>query len=98
MQANLKFAPIAVALGLFALSGTAYAADVVQEEPPAPALLPQASKAAQEDVEREKIREGLQRAKGVRSRAAKLLGISRATLYNKIKRYRLDRLDIQTQG
>jgi len=38
MQANLKFArPLAVALGLFALSGTAYAADVVQEEPPAPA-------------------------------------------------------------
>ncbi|WP_192181369.1 outer membrane protein [Mesorhizobium amorphae] len=38
MQANLKFArPIAVALGLFALSGTAYAADVVSEEPPAPA-------------------------------------------------------------
>ncbi len=38
MRANLKFArPLAVALGLFALSGTAYAADVVQEEPPAPA-------------------------------------------------------------
>ncbi|CCV12834.1 outer membrane protein [Mesorhizobium sp. STM 4661] len=38
MQANLKFArPLAVALGLFALSGTAYAADVVSEEPPAPA-------------------------------------------------------------
>ncbi|MBA1142232.1 outer membrane protein [Mesorhizobium neociceri] len=37
MQANLKFAPIAVALGLFALSGTAFAADVVSEEPPAPA-------------------------------------------------------------
>ncbi|QPC93877.1 outer membrane protein [Mesorhizobium sp. INR15] len=38
MQANLKFArPLAVALGLFALGGTAYAADVVTEEPPAPA-------------------------------------------------------------
>lgn len=38
MQANLKFArPLAVAFGLFALSGTAYAADVVMEEPPAPA-------------------------------------------------------------
>ncbi|UVK37966.1 porin family protein [Mesorhizobium sp. AR10] len=47
MQANLKFArPLAVALGLFALSGTAYAADVVSEEPPAPtpiAELPVAS-------------------------------------------------------
>ncbi|ESZ06081.1 MULTISPECIES: outer membrane protein [unclassified Mesorhizobium] len=37
MQTNLKFAPLAVALGLFALSGTAFAADVVSEEPPAPA-------------------------------------------------------------
>ncbi|TIX80924.1 MAG: porin family protein, partial [Mesorhizobium sp.] len=38
MQANLKFArPLAVALGLFALGGTAYAADVIAEEPPAPA-------------------------------------------------------------
>ncbi|TPJ85346.1 porin family protein [Mesorhizobium sp. B2-5-13] len=38
MQANFKFArPLAVALGLFALGGTAYAADVVSEEPPAPA-------------------------------------------------------------
>ncbi|TIU66154.1 MAG: porin family protein, partial [Mesorhizobium sp.] len=37
MQANLKFAPLAVALGLFALSGTAFAADVISEEPPAPA-------------------------------------------------------------
>ncbi|PBB43796.1 hypothetical protein CK222_08525 [Mesorhizobium sp. WSM3866] len=38
MQANLKFArPLAVALGLFALGGTAYAADAVTEEPPAPA-------------------------------------------------------------
>lgn len=42
MQANLKFArPIAVALGFFALGGTAYAADVVQEEPPAPAPVAQ---------------------------------------------------------
>lgn len=65
------------------------------EEPPL-ALLPQASKAALEDVEREKIREGLQKAKGVRSRAAKLLGISRATLYNKIKRYQLDHCDVRT--
>jgi outer membrane immunogenic protein len=38
MKTNLKFArPLAVALGLFALGGTAYAADVVSEEPPAPA-------------------------------------------------------------
>jgi len=65
------------------------------EEPPL-ALLPQASKAALENLEREKIREGLQKAKGVRSQAAKLLGISRATLYNKIKRYQLDQFDVRT--
>ncbi|UDL91427.1 porin family protein [Mesorhizobium sp. PAMC28654] len=42
MQANIKFArPLVVALGLFALGGTAYAADVVQEEPPAPAPIAQ---------------------------------------------------------
>jgi len=37
MKTNLKFAPLAAALGLFALGGTAFAADVVSEEPPAPA-------------------------------------------------------------
>jgi len=40
-------------------------------------------------VEKEKIAEATQRAHGNRSRAAKLLGISRATLYNKLKRYNL---------
>ena len=43
-----------------------------------------------EMVEREKIRHGLHQAKGVRSYAAKLLGISRATLYTKLRRYNLD--------
>jgi DNA-binding NtrC family response regulator len=52
--------------------------------------LSQTARAALETVERERISEGLRRAQGVRSRAAKLLGISRATLYNKIKRYQLD--------
>ncbi|RWB75239.1 MAG: porin family protein [Mesorhizobium sp.] len=37
MKTNLKFAPLAAALGLFAFAGTAFAADVVSEEPPAPA-------------------------------------------------------------
>ncbi|MCL6547217.1 MAG: hypothetical protein K6T61_18560, partial [Bryobacteraceae bacterium] len=44
---------------------------------------------AQEKAEKEKIREAMQRAKGNRVHAAKLLNISRATLYNKLKRYRL---------
>jgi len=37
MKTNLKFAPLAAVFGLFALGGTAFAADVVSEEPPAPA-------------------------------------------------------------
>ncbi|TPI43248.1 porin family protein [Mesorhizobium sp. B2-9-1] len=37
MKTNFKFAPLAAALGLFAFAGTAFAADVVSEEPPAPA-------------------------------------------------------------
>jgi DNA-binding NtrC family response regulator len=51
--------------------------------------LPQATKAAREKVEREKITEAMQRARGNRSQAAKLLGISRAALYNKLKRHHL---------
>ncbi len=58
--------------------------------------LPVVARAAQEVVEREKIREVLHRARGVRSRAARLLGISRATLYSKLKRYGLEQWDGQS--
>ncbi|HEY2990962.1 MAG TPA: sigma-54 dependent transcriptional regulator [Candidatus Binatia bacterium] len=43
------------------------------------------AKSAREIVEREKIAEALQKASGNRSHAAKLLGISRSALYNKLK-------------
>ena len=43
-----------------------------------------------EDAERELIRLTLEHVRGNRTRAAKLLGISRKSLYNKIKLYELD--------
>jgi transcriptional regulator of acetoin/glycerol metabolism len=42
-----------------------------------------------ENAEREKLRAALERAGYNRSHAAKLLGVSRSTLYEKLKRYRL---------
>jgi DNA-binding NtrC family response regulator len=57
------------------------------EEPSDP--LQQVIRSTTETVEKERIAEATQRARGNRSRAAKLLGISRATLYNKLKRYNL---------
>ena len=51
--------------------------------------LQQVIRTTTEMVEKEKIAEATQKARGNRSRAAKLLGISRATLYNKLKRYNL---------
>ncbi len=40
-------------------------------------------------VERERILESLQECKGNKSKAARLLGISRASFYNKLKRYQI---------
>jgi DNA-binding NtrC family response regulator len=51
--------------------------------------LHQATREVKENVEREKIREALQKAEGNRSRAARFLGISRASLYEKLKSYNL---------
>jgi two-component system response regulator AtoC len=44
---------------------------------------------ATETVEREKIAIAIKKARGNRTQAARLLGISRATLYNKMKQYGL---------
>ena len=53
--------------------------------------LHQATREVKENVERQKIMEALQKAAGNRSRAARFLGISRATLYEKLKTYNLAR-------
>ena len=44
---------------------------------------------AKEGVERDTIIDALQRTRGKRAGAARLLGISRAALYKKLKRYEL---------
>jgi len=42
-----------------------------------------------EEMERRQILKALERANGVKLKAAKILGISRDTLYKKIKKYRI---------
>ena len=64
-----------------------YPVETEVEENPLP--LRQATREVKENVERQKIMEALQKAAGNRSRAARFLGISRATLYEKIKTYNL---------
>jgi DNA-binding NtrC family response regulator len=51
--------------------------------------LRQVTHTATEIVEREKIAIAIKKARGNRTQAARLLGISRATLYNKLKQYGL---------
>jgi two-component system response regulator AtoC len=52
--------------------------------------LKQATQTAQARLEQEQVVEALRQAEGNRSTAASLLGISRGTLYNKLKRYHLE--------
>jgi DNA-binding NtrC family response regulator len=58
------------------------------DEAPASLSLLDTAKGAKEEVEREKIAEALQKSSGNRSHAAKILGISRSALYNKLKQLR----------
>jgi len=60
---------------------------MAMDEAPSLSLL-DTTKGAKEVVEREKIAQALQKASGNRSYAAKLLGISRSALYNKLKALR----------
>ena len=60
------------------------------------ALIPlsQATKTALQAVERQKIIEALHKVKGNRSRAARLLGISRAAFYKKLRSYSIKTLAV----
>jgi DNA-binding NtrC family response regulator len=70
------------------LEGTALFLDHVADEPRMSPLYT-VSHTAIAQVERDQISEAIVKAQGNRSYAAKLLGISRATLYNKLRRYSL---------
>jgi two-component system response regulator AtoC len=60
---------------------------VATEEDESPMPLHQATRALVQHLEREKILRALHKVEGNRSRAARFLGISRATLYEKLKSY-----------
>jgi transcriptional regulator with GAF, ATPase, and Fis domain len=62
---------------------------VATEEDDNPMPLHQATRAVMQNLEREKILRALHKVEGNRSRAARFLGISRATLYEKLKSYNL---------
>jgi DNA-binding NtrC family response regulator len=57
--------------------------------------LRQETQTAQETVERQRILEALRQAKNNRSAAAAVLGISRGTLYNNLRRYGLASAELQ---
>jgi DNA-binding NtrC family response regulator len=59
-----------------------------------PISLPQATKKALEAVERQKIIDALHKVNGNRSRAARLLGISRAAFYKKLRSYSIRSLSV----
>lgn len=59
-----------------------------------PTSLPQATKKALETVERQKIIDALHKVNGNRSQAARLLGISRASFYKKLRSYSIPSLSV----
>jgi DNA-binding NtrC family response regulator len=59
-----------------------------------PVSLPHAAREALEAVERQKITDALHRVNGNRSQAARLLGISRAAFYKKLRSYAIGSLRV----
>jgi len=51
-----------------------------------------------EDIERATIRRVFEQVKGDKALAGKMLGISRATLYRKLKRYNIGSADLESRG
>jgi transcriptional regulator with PAS, ATPase and Fis domain len=72
------------------LSSSGFPAVVHGSNPPPALALPDAARAAAEEVERQRIVHVLRTVGGSRSRAARTLGVSRSTLYEKLKRYAIE--------
>jgi DNA-binding NtrC family response regulator len=95
---NIRELENVVARAVLITSGAEITPDFLFPLPPAsdspPTSLPQATKKALEAVERQKIIDALHKVNGNRSRAARLLGISRASFYKKLRSYSIRSLSI----
>jgi DNA-binding NtrC family response regulator len=95
---NIRELENVVARAVLITSGAEITPDFLFPLPPdsdsPPTSLPQATKKALEAVERQKIIDALHKVNGNRSRAARLLGISRASFYKKLRSYSIRSLSI----
>jgi transcriptional regulator of acetoin/glycerol metabolism len=62
------------------------------------ATAPAANSTDLEDIERQTIQRVFQQVGGDKALAGKMLGISRATLYRKLKRYHIDAIGAQASA
>jgi DNA-binding NtrC family response regulator len=95
---NIRELENVVARAVLLSSGAEIAPDALFPLAPAsdstPISLPQATQKALEMVERQKIFDALHKVNGNRSRAARLLGISRAAFYKKLRSYSIRSLSV----
>lgn len=70
---------------------------VAEDVVPVRSPLPQVARDAMEQAERAQIRDALVQTNGVRVQAAKRLGISRGTLYRKLRAYHLEDLELPSR-